>query len=50
MNKQIVKKRQLDGYNEIKDNRQYWLSRPVSERTAAVDQLRRKFNPISKNC
>jgi len=44
MEKQIVKKHRLDEYDEIKDNLEYWLSRPVSERTAAVDQLRKEFN------
>lgn len=44
MNKQIVKKHRLDEYDEIKDNLEYWLSRPASERTAAVDKLRMEFN------
>ena len=44
INKQIVKKHRLDEYDEIKDNLEYWLSRPASERTAAVDQLRQEFN------
>ncbi len=47
MNRQIVKKHRLDEYDEIKDNLEYWLSRPASERTAAVDQLRQEFNGIS---
>ncbi len=44
MNRQIVKKHRLHEYDEIKDNLEYWLSRPASERTAAVDQLRQEFN------
>ncbi len=44
MNKQIVKKHRLDEYDEIKDNLEFWLSRPASERTIAVDQLRQEFN------
>jgi len=44
INKQLVKKYRLDEYDEIKDNLEYWLSRPASERTAAVDQLRQEFN------
>ena len=44
MNRQIVKKHRLDEYDEIKDNLEYWLSRPASERTAAVDKLRQEFN------
>ncbi len=47
MNKQIVKIHRLDEYDEIKDNLDYWLSRPASERTAAVDQLRQEFNGSS---
>lgn len=44
MGKRIVKIHRLDEYDEIKDNLGYWLSRPASERTAAVDQLRQEFN------
>jgi len=44
MDKQIVKKHRLDEYDKIKDNLKYWLSRPASERIAAVDQFRRDLN------
>jgi hypothetical protein len=44
MEKHIVKIHRLDEYDEIKDNLEFWLSRPTSERTAAVDQLRMEFN------
>lgn len=44
MDKRTVKIHRLDEYDEIKDNLEYWLSRPPSERTAAVDQLRQEFN------
>ena len=44
MNRQIVKKHRLDDFDEVKDNLDYWLSRPPAERIAAVDQLRKEFN------
>lgn len=44
MNRQIVKKHRLDDFDEIKDNLEYWLSRPAAERIAAVDQLRKEVN------
>jgi site-specific DNA-adenine methylase len=47
MNKQIVKIHRINEYDEIKDNLKYWLSRPASERTAVVDQLRQEFNGSS---
>ena len=44
MEKQVVKLHCVSEYDEIKDNLNYWLSRPADERIAAVDQLRREFN------
>jgi len=44
MQKQIVKVRNLKDYDEIKDNIEYWLSRPPAERVDAVDHLRNQFH------
>ena len=44
MQKQIVKVRKLKEYDEIKDNLQYWLSRPTAERVDAVDHLRNQLH------
>lgn len=43
MIRKTVQKQRLDDYSEIKQNLQYWLSRPPQERLAAVDALRREF-------
>jgi len=47
MQKQI-KIRDLNEYDEIKNNLEYWLSRPPAERVNAVDHLRSQFhgNPV----
>ena len=39
----IVQKQDLDNYSEIRQNLEYWLSRPPEERLAAVDDLRREY-------
>jgi hypothetical protein len=44
MDRQIVKKHRLSEFDEMKDNLEYWLSRPPAERIAAVDHLREEFN------
>lgn len=44
MQKQIVKVRNLKDYDEIKDNLEYWLSRPPAERVDAVDHLRNQIH------
>jgi hypothetical protein len=33
----------LDNFSEIRQNLEYWLSRPPEERLAAVDALRREY-------
>jgi len=43
MIRKTVQKQRLDDYSEIKQNLQYWLSRPPQERLAAVDALRREY-------
>ena len=43
MIRKIVRKYDLDHYSEIKQNLEYWLSRPPEERLAAVDALRREY-------
>jgi len=42
MIRRTVQKHRLDADFEIKQNLQYWLSRPPRERLAAVDLLRRQ--------
>jgi len=36
-------KHDLDNFSEIRQNLEYWLSRPPEERLAAVDALRREY-------
>lgn len=36
-------KQNLDNFSEIKENLEYWLSRPPEERLAVVDALRRQY-------
>jgi hypothetical protein len=43
MIRKIVKKHDLDNFSEIRQNLEYWLSRPPEERLAAVDALRRQY-------
>ncbi len=43
MIRKIVKKHDLDNFSEIRQNLEYWLSRPPEERLAAVDALRREY-------
>ena len=43
MIRKTVRKHDLDKFSEIKQNLQYWLSRPPEERLAAVDALRREY-------
>ena len=43
MIRKIVRKYDLDNYSEIRQNLEYWLSRPPEERLAAVDALRREY-------
>ena len=39
----VVNKFDMKDFNEIKQNLEYWLSRPPSERVAAVDYLRKQL-------
>lgn len=43
MNKKIVSVHQLEGFSEIKQNLEYWLSRTPQERLDAVEILRRQM-------
>jgi hypothetical protein len=38
----VVQVHCLDSHSEIKQNLEYWLSRPPEERIAAVEELRRQ--------
>ena len=42
MIRKVVQIHRLDGYSEIRQNLEYWLSRPPEERLTAVDELRRQ--------
>ena len=42
MIRKTVQKQDLGNFSEIKQDLQYWLSRPPEERLAAVDTLRRE--------
>ena len=42
MIERVIKKRDLNSHDEIKENLEYWLSRPPEERVAAVDYLRKQ--------
>jgi len=43
MIRKTVKKQDIDNFSEIRQNLEYWLSRPPEERLAAVDALRREY-------
>jgi hypothetical protein len=43
MIRKTVQKRDLGSFSEIRQNLEYWLSRPPEERLAAVDALRRQY-------
>jgi hypothetical protein len=38
----VMQKHRMDSYSEIRQNLEYWLSRPPQERLAAVEELRRE--------
>jgi hypothetical protein len=42
MIRKVVQIHRMDGYSEIRQNLEYWLSRPPEERIAAVEELRRQ--------
>jgi hypothetical protein len=43
MIRKTVQKQYLENFSEIRQNLEYWLSRPPEERLAAVDALRREY-------
>jgi hypothetical protein len=43
MIRKVVQKHDMDGYSEVRQNLEYWLSRPSEERLAAVEELRREY-------
>jgi len=43
MGRKTVQKHDMENYSEIRQNLEYWLSRPPEERLAAVDTLRRQY-------
>jgi hypothetical protein len=42
MIRKVVQIHRMDSYSEIRQNLEYWLSRPPEERIAAVEELRRE--------
>lgn len=42
MIQKVVNKMDLESHDEIRQNREYWLSRPAEERIAAVEFYRRQ--------
>jgi len=42
MMEKVVHKAKLSEHNEIRQNREYWLSRPVEERIGAVEFYRKQ--------
>jgi hypothetical protein len=43
MDRKTVQKHDMNNFSEIRQNLEYWLSRPPEERLAAVDALRREY-------
>jgi len=41
--RRVVQIRRMDRDSEMRQNLEYWLSRPPEERLAAVEELRRQF-------
>jgi hypothetical protein len=48
MIRKVVQKHQMDDYSEIRQNLEYWLSRPPEERIAAVEEIRREHHGDSQ--
>jgi len=44
VNRKVASLYRLEGFSEIKENLQYWLSKPPQERIEAVDFLRNQIN------
>ena len=43
MIRKTLQKHDFDNFSEIRQNLEYWFSRPPEERLAAVDALRREY-------
>ena len=43
MDRKTVQKHDMNNFSEIRQNLEFWLSRPPEERLAAVDFLRRQY-------
>jgi len=43
MDSKTVQKHDMNNFSEIRQNLEYWLSRPPEERLAAVDFIRRQY-------
>jgi hypothetical protein len=43
MNKKVIRKSNLQDLQSVKKDLSYWLSRPATERVAAVDHLRKQY-------
>ena len=43
MIRRVAQMHHLDGFSEIRQNLEYWLSRPPEDRLAAVEELRREY-------
>ncbi len=43
MIEKTVRKRKLNDPDQIREDREYWMSRPSSERISAVEILRRQY-------
>jgi hypothetical protein len=41
--RKVVQIHRMDGYSEIRQNLEYWLSRSPEERLAAVEELSRQY-------
>ncbi len=44
MIEKIVKKYKVDNFSAIREDLNYWLTRPPEERVAAVDYLRKQYH------
>ncbi len=43
MIRKVMQIHRMEGYSEIRQNLEYWLSRPPEERLSAVEELRREY-------
>ena len=46
--KKIIRKANLSGFSEVKENLKYWLSLSPEERISAVESLRRQSYGVSE--